>query len=110
MANMYLFSNSCCSISAGMGGSCSAIDQFPNATIAEYGTISMDVDKIKAEILARGPVAAGINANPIVDYEGGIFTDDSYGPDIDHVISIVGWGKDEETGVQYWIIRNSWGK
>ena len=98
-----------CDTFAGMGGSCVEIDYFPNATIAEYGTTDNDVHAIKSEIYARGPVAAAINAIPIVDYKGGIFTDTSYSQDTDHVISIVGWGKDAETGVEYWIIRNSWG-
>ena len=45
------------------GGKCSAIDVFPNATVAEYGSYGMfetdRVHKIMAELYARGPVAAG---------------------------------------------------
>jgi cathepsin X len=46
-----------------MGGACSEIDYFPNATIAEFGTYSIlsarsdIVHQLKAEIYARGPVA-----------------------------------------------------
>lgn len=65
---------------------------------------------MKAEIYARGPIACGINANPITDYHGGIFDNRWHLPLVDHIISIVGWGKDEESGKQYWIVRNSWGE
>ena len=47
-----------------MGGKCSEIDYFPNATVAEYGLIELDenvVNKIKTELFVRGPVAATIN-------------------------------------------------
>merc|ERR1712194_487652 len=76
--------NTCktCDTFGGMGGKCSEIDYFPNATVAEYGLIEYDaedkdatVHKIASEIFARGPVAATINAEPIVKYTGGIFSD-----------------------------------
>jgi len=111
--------NTCktCDTFAGMGGACSEIDYFPNATVAEYGLIDYDDDdkessvhKIMAEIYARGPVASTINAEPIVKYTGGIFTDDSHSTSTNHIVSIVGWGTDPDTGVKYWIIRNSWGQ
>merc|ERR1719480_140950 len=60
-----------------------------------------------AEIFNRGPIACGVDANPILNYEGGILTDDGSG--IDHVVSVVGWGQDAEKGM-YWIVRNSWGE
>jgi len=87
------------------------IDMFPNATVAEYGMIEAEnVDAIMAEIYARGPVAATVNAEPIVGFRGGIFTDDSHSTSTNHIVSIVGWGLDEETDTKYWIVRNSWGQ
>jgi len=91
---------------------CVEITPFPNATIAEYGVVPRyDVDAIKAEIYARGPVSAGINAEPIVNYKGGIVRDTKFWHKmVNHIVSIVGWGKDSESGDEYWIIRNSWGQ
>lgn len=90
---------------------CTEIYPFPNATIAEYGSLpTHDVHAIKAEIYARGPVTAGMNAALIVDYKGGIITDTlEENKFITHLVSIVGWGKESESGLSYWIVRNSWG-
>ena len=94
-----------------MGGACTHIDYFPNATIAEYGMVeSKNVHAIMSEIFARGPVAATINAEPIVEYVGGIYSKEGESTDTNHIVSIVGWGKDEESGKKHWIVRNSWGQ
>jgi len=104
--------NTCrtCDTFGGMGGKCTEIDFFPNATVAEYGQLDNDIDQIMAEIYARGPVAACINAEPIVNYKGGIFSDESQSQDTNHIVSIVGWGFDAASGKKHWLIRNSWGQ
>lgn len=104
--------NTCrtCNTFSENGGKCVEIDYFPNATIAEYGTYHKDAKAIMAEIYARGPVAAGINAEPLIDYKGGVVKDHHLLHKlVNHIVSIVGWGTEEETGTMYWIIRNSWG-
>jgi len=99
-----------CDTFGGMGGKCTEIDMFPNATVAEYGSIDDgDVHKIMAEIYARGPVAAVINAEPIVDYSGGVFKDKSASKETNHIVSIVGWDRTSKKH-PHWIIRNSWGQ
>lgn len=42
-----------------------------------------------------------------MNYTGGIYKDTTGEVDIDHEISVVGWGV--ENGEKYWLIRNSWG-
>jgi len=115
--------NTCrtCNTFSENGGDCVELDYFPNATVAEYGEIETGfmgifdgpetrAHKIKAEIYARGPVATTINANPLRDYQGGILDDDSASTSTNHIVSITGYGKDPDTGKDYWIIRNSWGQ
>lgn len=40
------------------------------------------------------------------DYRGGVIEDTTGQRNIDHIVSIVGWGEDE-TGKKFWIGRNS---
>ena len=90
--------------------------ELQNATVAEYGTYSFLTDpsgivhKLQSEIYARGPVATGVNAEPIVEYTGGRVDDTKFWHMmVNHIVSIVGWETDSETGNVYWIVRNSWG-
>jgi len=87
-------------------GKCVGLAMYPNATVDQYGTIR-GVDAMMKEIYARGPISCGIDAEMILEYTGGIY--DGFGVDVDHVISVVGWGTDPSKG-RYWIIRNSWGE
>jgi len=88
-------------------GKCSGLSEYPNVTVSEYGSIS-GADAMQKEIAARGPIACGIDAGPILNYTGGIAT--MAGEGVDHVISVVGWGTNPVDNSQYWIVRNSWGE
>jgi len=94
------------------GGSCTALDHYPNATIKEYGIVASE-HNIKAEILKRGPVACSVAATDALDnYEGGVLDEDPadgiQNQQVNHVVSIVGWGWEDH--VPYWVARNSWGE
>jgi len=88
------------------GQACVGLSNYPNATISDYGSISGHA-AMQKEIYHRGPISCGIDASPILSYTGGIAKGFSFS--VDHVISVVGWGTDEDEG-KYWIVRNSWGE
>eukprot|EP00584_Thalassiosira_punctigera_P010681 CAMPEP_0172538990 /NCGR_PEP_ID=MMETSP1067-20121228/10285_1 /TAXON_ID=265564 ORGANISM="Thalassiosira punctigera, Strain Tpunct2005C2" /NCGR_SAMPLE_ID=MMETSP1067 /ASSEMBLY_ACC=CAM_ASM_000444 /LENGTH=267 /DNA_ID=CAMNT_0013324603 /DNA_START=104 /DNA_END=903 /DNA_ORIENTATION=+ len=88
--------NTCrtCSTFSSKGGTCTEIDFFPNATVAEHGTYNLltfnRIHKIKAEIYSRGPVAAGIKATPVLNYKGGVIKEKGHmDMHVDHIVSIV---------------------
>ena len=101
------------------GEICREIDHFPNATVAEYGTITLEEEhgvamnvmrNVQAEIWARGPVAAAINGQAWHNYRGGIINDTESSKNTTHAVSIVGWDVDENDGSTHYIVRNSWGE
>jgi len=87
---------------------CYPIVNYPLIKVSEYGSVKGDTN-IMAEILARGPLSAYINADCIEDYTGGVNMYDTCNTrSTNHAIQLNGWGTDEN-GVDYWIGRNSWG-
>ena len=65
---------------------------------------------MKAEIFARGPISCGVNAEPLLNYTGGIISAPHEDKGVNHIISVIGWGYDETGDRQFWIVRNSWGE
>jgi cathepsin X len=77
--------------------------------------INPTVHEMKAEIFRRGPISCSIDCSSVTHgrYKpGDIVTTTiplSGEWDLDHVISVAGWGYDDKTGLEYWVVRNSWG-
>ena len=95
------------------GQGCTAVTRFPNATVAEWGVYQNpnDIFPILAEIFARGPVKASVDARPLVNYTGGVMWDapEYRSTTHNHGVSLVGWGYDQGMDKSFWIVRNSWG-
>lgn len=89
---------------------CTTPKHYLTYRVDEYGHIEGDQElAMMTEIYNRGPISCGISVpDDLVDkYNGGIFIDLTNSTEIDHDISVVGYGV--ENGTKYWIIRNSWG-
>eukprot|EP01123_Difflugia_compressa_P014638 TRINITY_DN782_c2_g1_i1.p1 TRINITY_DN782_c2_g1~~TRINITY_DN782_c2_g1_i1.p1 ORF type:complete len:307 (-),score=58.29 TRINITY_DN782_c2_g1_i1:54-974(-) len=91
-------------------GSCVTITNPTKFKVSDHGAIPSTVAAIKSEVYARGPVSCGIEATSGLDaFTGGyIYQEYIPQPYINHIVSIIGFGKDTN-GTEYWIIRNSWG-
>ena len=89
---------------------CRAQDAYPVWSVEEYGLVN-GTEAMMAE-LQRGPIACSIVVTDdffnLRDFS--IFKDTTGDTDLDHSISVVGYGTDEATGTDYWIGRNSWGE
>ena len=61
------------------------------------------------EAVSRGPVSIAIEADTKAFqlYTSGVLTGDACGTNLDHGVLIVGYG--EESGIEYWLVKNSWG-
>jgi cathepsin X len=88
---------------------CYAMENYYSWKVSQYGVI-IGAARMKAEIYARGPISCGIDATQsFEEYTSGIFSQHLILPLLNHEISVVGWGVDPESGIEYWIGRNSWG-
>ena len=68
-----------------------------------------DVTRMVAALVKYGPAQIGIDASCVIGYTGGIITNCTRTiEDQDHAVTIVGAGTDKKTGVDYWLVRNSW--
>ena len=94
-------------------GQCKEIKRDLNKTgITQYTEIGyLDVNKMMDSIIKYGPLIAYVAASsPYFQfYASGVLDDSSclsFG--IDHVVLIVGFGRDGLTDKDYWLVKNSW--
>ena len=104
---------------------CKALDPIacPRWRISNYGYIGdyyggASEYLIRKEVYENGPVAVSLDATDLHSYESGIWYPEaeqdalSWDPFVftNHVVLITGWGWDDETGLPFWNIKNSWGE
>lgn len=79
------------------------------ATIDGYTQLSRNnYTELMNAIAQVGPIAVSVDAMSWGSYTGGVYNGCTESPDIDHAVTLVGYGVDEKTSQKYWLIRNSW--
>jgi C1A family cysteine protease len=79
-------------------------------TISDCKDVTPNDQIALAAALAKGPVSIAIEADTRIfqSYSSGVITSSSCGTNLDHGVLIAGYGV--ENGIEYWLVKNSWGK
>jgi len=97
----------------GDNGVCSWDTVKPTVEVELDGYLKLpanDYNSLLKAIATEGPIVVSVDASTWHNYESGVFNGCSYSDNIDinHAVTLVGYGTDEKLG-DYWLIRNSWG-
>jgi len=99
------------------GYNCWKVPNYIGYGVSSYGTVKGE-DAMMKEIYARGPIVCSFatdgpfmyNFSQTAIQNEGVYrtTEIKNASQIDHNMEVAGWGV-TESGVKYWVIRNSWG-
>jgi cathepsin B len=79
---------------------------------AKAGTTAthVGVASIQQAILSGGPVEASFAVfDDFYNYDSGVYVRKSWNFAGMHAVKMLGWGHDNATNLDYWIMQNSWG-
>lgn len=81
-------------------------------TINGYRFLESNNDEQVELAVNKQPVVTAVQANEFVIqfYSEGIIDSDDCGEDVNQAVLITGYGHDDESGKDFWIVQNYWGK
>jgi len=76
----------------------------------DYGLVVPNNERALQAAVSQGPVSIAIEADDerMQFYEDGVFTSRNCGVQVDHAMTIVGYGVDRDSGLKYWKIKGTW--
>jgi cathepsin B len=75
-----------------------------------YGITNHKVSDIQTDLMNNGPIQTSMNIyEDFLTYASGVFVHTTGRSKGSHAVKLMGWGVDEETGLDYWLVANSWG-
>lgn len=83
------------------------------AKIVDFVDVQSRNDTAVMEALLKQPLSVAFNVgDEAIYYDSGILNTEACevndADHLNHAINLVGYGKDEKTGLEYWTLRNSW--
>jgi len=68
-----------------------------------------EYEPLMRAVATLGPVAVSVGAGGWQSYRKGVFDACTKDSEIDHAVTLVGYGKEQKSGDKFWTIKNSWG-
>lgn len=78
-------------------------------TIKSYADVPKNNCAALLTSAANQPVSVAIAANAIQSYKSGVFAVTTCGTQLDHGVTLVGYGNDPTSNVPFYLVKNSWG-
>ena len=75
----------------------------------KYEKLRGNENRLKDIVANYGPVGIAIRAaDSFMNYESGVYNNPKCSRNLDHAMLLVGYGHDNRTKMDYWLIKNSW--